>query len=280
MVVLAAGMGTRFGGLKQLEPVTPEGETILDFSIYDALRCGVSRLVFVVRREILGEFRTAFESKPGRFASISYVCQDECGPPRAKPWGTGHAVLSAGLEVKDNFLVINADDFYGRAAFETMTSRELSPSDPEFLLAGYELKNTLSDNGAVSRGECVIDSDGLLETLLERKGVLRDNSGIYSSDGHRMPPDTTVSMNLWAFTPRVFDILGRRFARFAESADGAAEFYLNEALSDAVAQNEARIRVLKTGGQWAGVTFPGDKAGVAALLSRLKREGIYPGRLW
>ena len=280
LVILAAGMGTRFGGLKQLEPVTAEDETILDFSLFDARRCGVKKVVFVIRNEIEAKIRNAFEDKLKNFDAVSYVIQEEKGPVREGPWGTGHAVLAAKPAVEDNFLVINADDFYGKDAFDLMTSYETSPVSTNFALAGYELGMTLSDHGAVSRGECVVGDDGFLLRLIERKGILRDNGSIHSNGDRRISPSTKVSMNLWAFTPGVFGLLETRFANFAKTARATDEFYLNEALSDAVTRKEATIRVLETKSEWMGVTYRGDIGRVSARLRELKAEGAYPEQLW
>lgn len=280
LIILAGGMGTRFGGLKQIEPLSAEGETFIDFSLYDAKRCGIKRVVFVVRKDILEEFQSAFGAKQERFQEVLYVCQDKSGPPRGRPWGTGHAVLAAKTEARENFLVINADDFYGRPAFEMMTRVDVSSESADFALAGYELGDTLSDQGAVSRGECLVDDNGKLRKVLERKGILSDNGEINFNGGHRISPEAMVSMNFWFFTPRVFDLLEVRFERFANTAKAADEFYLNEALSDAVMRNEANIRVLKTESEWMGVTYREDKDRVASRLAQLKAEGIYPDRLW
>jgi len=284
LVVLAAGLGSRYGGTKQLDAVTPGGETIIDFTLYDALVAGIEKVVFIVRRAILEDVRAEFGEKLEGRAEAHYVCQDELRPPktgieREKPWGTGHAILCASEAVDEDFWVVNADDFYGRPTFLMMAS---APAGG-FAMAAFRLGSTLSENGTVSRGECVVGDDGFLKAVIERKGILRDNGNIICDDADvRLAADTPVSMNFWGFTPRVFGILEKRFERFVSGhgSDPSAEFYITKPINDAIAAGEAAVRVLTTGEKWVGVTYRDDKAQTAAHIEGLRARGLYPERLW
>lgn len=287
LVILAAGLGSRYGGTKQLEHLTPEGETIIDFSLYDALVAGIRKVVFVVRSEILADLKNEFGPKLEGRAEVDYVCQDEAALPapsaaRKKPWGTGHAILAAGEAVDEDFWVVNADDFYGRSSFLRMANAPAGGSS----MVGFRLGATLSANGPVSRGQCVTDEDGFLQAVIERKRILRENGRITCDEpAAGAPPlteDTTVSMNFWGFTPQVFGLLERRFAEFLElsSGDPAAEFFITEAVTSAIRDGETSVRVLKTDEQWVGVTYREDADLAAAHLESLRARGVYPPSLW
>lgn len=280
LVILAAGLGRRYGGTKQTAAVTPEGYTIVDFSLYDAFVAGIEKVVFIVRWDILEEVRAAFVPSIGTRAEVRFVCQDSFpAPERDRPWGTGHAILSASEAVDEPFWVINADDFYGRSTFLMM-----SYSDPsEMKMAAFRLGATLSEFGPVSRGQCDVDSGGFLRSVIERKGILRDNGGITCDDpAALLTPDTPVSMNFWGFTPEVFPVLESRFARFLEEHgnDPSAEFYITAAVNDAIHSGEIAVRVLRTEEKWVGVTYREDRRTAAGHFEALRSRGIYPGKLW
>jgi dTDP-glucose pyrophosphorylase len=287
LVVLAAGMGSRYGGTKQLDAITPVGETIIDFNLYDALVAGIEKVVFVVRSAIYDDVRGEFEPKLDSRAETRYVCQDEFAGPadgieRTKPWGTGHGILSASEAVAENFWVVNADDLYGRSSFLQMAAA----SGDRFSMAAFRLGSTLSPNGAVSRGQCIVGDDGFLLAVIERKGILRENGTIICDDaemvGEPLTDDTPVSMNFWGFTPQVFDLLEERFAEFvsARGNDPVDEFFITEPINDAIAAGEASVRVIRSNEQWVGVTYREDKGSASAHVLGLRARGIYPSRLW
>lgn len=288
LVILAAGMGSRFGGLKQLEPVTPEGETILDFSVYDAIRSGFRKIVFVVRREILRDFKSFFDHKLEGIVEVRYVCQDDfkSSEKRKKPFGTGHAVLAARKQVDENFCVINADDFYGGRSFESIANWDAAPDSAKFAMIGFKLQKTLSDHGTVSRGQCEIDSADFLNAVVERTGILSEN-GIISCDNEgkerlSLARDTVVSMNFWGFTTVIFEFLDRDFCAFLERAGGESEdeFFVNDVVNRAVLENRASVRVIESDESWMGITYKEDKHGVAERLAGLRADGVYPEKIW
>ena len=297
LVLMAAGMGSRYGGLKQIEPVGPHGEWILDYSIYDALRAGFDRVILVVRKEIEREFRARFDRALGTACRIDYAIQrlDDLpagfSPPpgRVKPWGTGHAVWSCRDLLEGPLAVINADDFYGRGAFEMLaefleTTRSRSG---DHALVGYELPNTLSDLGPVTRGVCRVDSDGFLSGIVERHRVQeRDGRILSSEDGAtwiELPASATASMNTWGFGADFTAEVVRRFPTFlAENADRleTAEFFLPEVVHTLIETGQARVRVLATDATWFGITFREDAARAREKMRGLIESGIYPDRLW
>lgn len=287
LVILAAGVGSRYGGNKQLEYVTPNGETLMEFSIYDALAAGIGKIVFVTRRAILDLLRSEFEPKIEGRAELAFVCQDEFRLPadavsRTKPWGTGHAILSVSEVVDDNFWVINADDFYGRSSFLAMAS---APGDGSAMVA-FDLGSTLSENGPVSRGQCVVGNDGLLASVIERKGIMRDNGVIVAADDAtspgRLSADTPVSMNFWGFEPGFFGLLEKGFEDFVKNSaeDSSAEYYITRAVNDAIENDDLRINVIRSTEQWVGLTYRNDRLRAAEYISGLRERGIYPPRLW
>ena len=297
LVALAAGVGSRYGGLKQLEPVGPGGETLLDYSVYDALRAGFSKVVFVVRPETEADFRQAFAGGMATQVPIAYVHQTiqrlpgglQPPPGRVKPWGTGHAVLMAEPEVEGDFAVINADDHYGAESYKVL-ARFLDQSDPrhssDYAMVGFRLGQTLTDSGSVSRGVCQLDSRGHLERIVEVLEVWkRGSGGVYTSDDGQqieITGDAVVSMNLWGFTPELFRELRCRFERFlcCEDKTEDSEFLVPEVIEALVQEGRAQVEVLGGAGQWCGITYPEDKERVARVIESLVESGVYPERLW
>ncbi len=298
LLVLAAGMGSRYGGLKQLDAVGPSGETILDYAVFDAIRAGFGRVVFVIRKEFEEAFRAQVAAKYAGRVQVDFVFQaldalpTGFAPPpgREKPWGTGHAVWCAREAVKEPFAVIGADDYFGRDAFEKLAAHlSANPkseiSNQKFAMVGYRLANTLSENGAVSRGVCAATADGTLQRVVEHTGILREEVGLGTSDAgqrKKFTGEEIVSMNCWAFTPALFAVLDRQFAEFLKMRGGElkSEFYLPEAVSQQIAAGEAAVRVLPTTASWFGVTYREDKPRVQAALAGLVEKGEYPAQLF
>jgi hypothetical protein len=302
LLVMAAGMGSRFGGLKQVEPVGPGGESLLDYSVFDALRAGFGRVVFVIRRDFEEIFREQVGRRFGGRVAIDYVFQEltrlpgNFAPPvgRAKPWGTAHAVWCAAGVVNEPFAAINADDFYGRDAF-AQVARFLGRSSPSAksgpsvpcALAGYRLGDTLSEHGTVSRGVCLIDRHGQLTSIEERTNIERSEDGAAiarASDGSitKFAPDTIVSMNCWGFPPTMFSLLEATLTRFLaiHGSDLKAECYLPTAVTESLSAGIAAVDVLPVRGSWFGITHRDDKPRVVAALAQLIASGEYPARLW
>lgn len=295
LVVLAAGLGSRYGGLKQIEPVGPHGELIVDYSIYDALRAGFRRVVLVINERIETAFRRRIGRTIERQCETVYVFQrlDDALPPgfhpppdRRKPWGTAHAVLACREAVEANLAVINADDFYGRASYEMLYEHLSRAGEGEYCLVGFELRNTLSEHGPVARGICTVDRDGFLVEIHERTQVRPFGSAVKYRKGAgwaTIPPGSIASLNLWGFTPGFLAELPARFARFLEerAADlDTAEFFLPEVVGDLVREGRARVRVLPTPERWFGVTYRPDRDRVRQAIRGLIRQGVYPENLW
>ena len=295
LVILAAGMGSRYGGLKQIDSFTPEGDTIIDFSLYDALQAGFGKFVFIIRKSFEKEFKDIFNKKLEGKAEIAYVFQElenvpekYINPERTKPWGTGHALLMTKTAVKENFAIINGDDFYGKEAFEVM-AKSLSKKDMnsyDFNTMAYLLKNTVSDHGYVSRGECLVNDKNYLVDVTERthiekidgKIIRKDDDGTYILiDGN-----TVVSMNFWGFTPRFFEFGQALFEKFLEmnKENLKAEFYIPNIISDILKSSTATVEVLKSDAKWFGVTYKDDKPIVQKAIEQLKNKNIYPKHLW
>ena len=293
LVILAAGMGSRFGGLKQVQPVGPDGELIIEYSLHDAKRAGFDRAVLVIRRDIEADFRASIGRRIESHIAVDYVFQetddlpigyDAPATPRTKPWGTGHAVLAARRAVTRPFAVINADDFYGAAGYRALTTH-FNSSD-RYALVGYPLRQTLSEHGTVSRGLCSIDAADRLLRITELTKIERTADGARYTDAdgitHRLTGEETVSMNFWGFTPAVFDQLERKFEAFlaARGNDPKAEFYLPTAISELNQSGLADVRLLRSDDAWFGITYREDLPAAQATLRELVSAGRYPAPLW
>ncbi len=295
LLILAAGMGSRYGGLKQIDPVGPGGETVLDYSVYDALGAGFGKLVFVIRRD----FEQAFREKVGRRyesrMDVRYVFQEVdrlpggFRPPagREKPWGTGHAVWCGAGELTEAFAVINADDYYGRDSFRQLgsflTTTDIAGKPARCCMIGFKLVNTLSEFGTVSRGICAVDAQGFLVNVDEVTGI--DHGRVVT--GKVVPPgfmdgEVMASMNCWGFTPGILGSLERQLAEFlaARGAELKSEFYLPSAVTGMIRAQEATVAVLPTASTWFGVTYREDRPRVVASLQALIQSGVYPASLW
>lgn len=291
LVIMAAGMGSRYGGLKQIDPVGPSGEIVLDYSVYDAIQTGFGKVVFIIRPEIEDAFREVTGQKLDGHIEVEYVFQTLDKIPdgfpvpdgRTKPWGTGQAVLMAKPVVHEPFAVINADDFYGRESFRVVADhlKTIDSDSTGFCMAGFYIKNTLSDHGGVARGWCDV-KDGRLQHIVERFNIERKEDGIIRYDGGEMKDDDMVSMNTWGFTPRLFDFLERGFKEFLEEKGSGlkSEFYLLDVVDSMILRGEADVAVLPTNEKWMGVTYAEDKPQVAAGIRALVDAGIYPENLW
>jgi hypothetical protein len=298
LVILAAGVGSRFGGLKQMTPVGPSGEMILDYSIYDALTAGFSKIVFVINHTIEESFKETIGDRIARSAAVDYVYQElDCLPEgavvpagRKKPWGTGHAVLCCRGVVDGPFAVINADDYYGRSCFKLLHDFLVKPcSDPMLHMAmvGFILENTLTENGYVSRGICAVDERGYLRDIVERVHIeKRGDRVLYTEDKGNtwepLTPGCQVSMNCWAFPEGTLDFFEEKFNHFLQS-DGdmtKAEFYLPFAVDSIVKDGKGNVRVLKTSDKWYGMTYQEDRKKVIDAIRSLVVQGVYPERLW
>lgn len=302
LVVLAAGMGSRYGGIKQIEPVGPAGEAIIDYSIFDAIRAGFDRVVFVIRREIEADVREVFDARLKGRVAVDYVFQDLHDLPgdrvapaeRSKPWGTAHAVLAARNAVTAPFAVINGDDFYGREAFASIGSYlgARNPAKPDYAMVGYRLDRTLSDNGTVSRGIVTRDDEGMLVSIEEHTRLARPAAAgggdevLSYADGEvvatTFPGSQPVSMNLFGFTPVAFAQFEREFARFLDERGGEpkAEFYIPLAVDRLRMAGDAAMRVLDADSEWFGVTYREDRPAVVARIAELVAAGVYPSPLW
>lgn len=293
LLILAAGMGSRYGGLKQIEPVGPAGEAIIDYSIFDALRAGFGRLVFLIRKEIEQPFRETVGARFEKRVPVEYVFQelDKIPTPftvpsgRTKPWGTTHAILMAADAIHEPFAAINADDFYGAESYRLL-AQHLQPDVEDYAMVGFILRNTLSEFGSVARGVCRVDAQDYLQSVVELTSIARDGAEIRNTDAEgRVTPltgDEPVSMNMWGFTPRVFPQLRARFDAFlrAHSGDLKRECYIPSTVNDLVADGEARVKVLRTSDSWFGVTYREDHPHVVENIRSLIRAGAYPERLW
>jgi hypothetical protein len=296
LVVLAAGIGNRYGGLKQMDGVGPAGETIVDYSIFDAAGAGFGKVVFVIRRSIEREFREVFLEKLAKKIDVDCVFQEladvppgfSVPPGRTKPWGTTHAVLAARSKVEAPFAAINADDFYGREAFRMMAGflGGLAPTETSYSLVGYELESTLSEHGEVARGVCEVDGEGGLRSIVERLGIERTESGIFYAGeaGARTPlaGGKTVSMNFWGFTPTFFGFAAEAFERFLRerASDPKSEIYIPLVVNDLLRTGRAKLKVLPSRQKWFGVTYREDRPLVVAELKKLTASGQYPSPLW
>ena len=300
LVIMAAGMGSRYGGLKQIDPVDEHGNKIIDFSIYDAIRAGFKKVVFVIKRENEHDFRTLIGDIVKDHIDVEYAFQELSDIPegksipegRIKPWGTAHAVLSTRNIVNGPFAVINADDFYGREAFRIIYDYLATNKDDDklrYAMVGYELKNTLTENGYVSRGVCSTDKEGYLTDIVERTHIEKDGDGARFTldEGLTYEPidaDSMVSMNMWGFSGSFIDEAGKSFERFFDETVPSnplkAECYLPGVVDELLKAGKATVRVLKSSDRWFGVTYKEDKPFVVESIKALKDKGEYPDKLW
>ena len=296
LLILAAGIGSRYGGLKQLDPIGPSGETIVDYSIYDALQSGFGKVVFIIKQEIEKDFREVFYEKLKSHVAVDYVMQEIWKVPegikvpdgRRKPWGTGHAILMADGTIDGPFAVINSDDFYGRGAYQTLAEyyQGWSPSrENDYCMVGYRVANTLSEFGAVSRGVCQTDANGFLLDVVERTRIARGEKGIcFSEKGQEFPlaDDTTVSMNFWGFTPSFFGFLRTGFDDFIRQNvnELKSEYYIPTEVNHLIREKRATVRVLPCVEKWFGMTYHEDREQVVKNIRSLIKNGVYPENLW
>lgn len=296
LLVLAAGMGSRYGSLKQMDGVGPNGEAIIDYSIYDAIRAGFGKVVFVIRHSFAKEFMEVFnEQRFGGKIAVEYVYQELDYLPegfsvpegRVKPWGTNHAVMMAADAIHEPFAVINADDFYGEDAYKVIGEylKGLAGSENHYCMVGYEVSKTLSENGTVSRGVCTVDDDKFLKSMVERTQIERVNGTIVFHDGGADEPlaeNTPVSMNLFGFTPDFFRYSKEYFIEFlkANKANLKAEFFIPLMVNHLISNGTAKLKVLSTSALWFGVTYKEDKPALMAKIESLIEKGVYPRNLW
>ena len=296
LFVLAAGMGSRYGGLKQLDGVGPNGETIMDYSIYDAIQAGFGKVVFVIRHDFEQEFNDAVLSKYKGHIDVDVVFQSidalpegyKCPEGREKPWGTNHAVLMGKGTINEPFAVINADDFYSRDAYMEIAKELCKPRDKkgDYCMVGFRVGNTITENGTVSRGVCS-DKDGFLASVTERGSIHANENGeiVYPDvDGKEnvLDPMTPVSMNFWGFTPDYFDFSEREFIKFLDTRidEPKSEYFIPTVVDTLIKNGEATVKLLDTDAKWFGVTYAEDRPGVVAKLAELHAQGIYPPKLF
>ena len=299
LVVMAAGMGSRYGGMKQIDPVGPNGQVIMDYSLYDARRAGFETVIFVIKHEIEDAFKAAIGDRVAKAMKVKYAFQQLEELPagfavpegRVKPWGTCHAVLAAKPLIDGPFAVINADDYYGPEAFQVMYDYLSTHADDDFYrycMVSYLLKNTLSENGSVARGVCIKNEDGTLQSVTERTRIEPCDGGAhYTEDGGEswvdLPGDTPVSMNLWGYHPAMLDVMAQYFDAFVRDlapGDEKRECLLPVMMDALTAQGRVSTRVLQTDEHWFGLTYQDDKPGVIAALRALHADGTYPPALW
>lgn len=297
LFVLAAGMGSRYGGLKQLDPLGPQGQTIMDYSIFDAIRAGFGKVVFVIRKDFEEDFRRSILSKYEGHIPVKVVFQSTdklpegytCPEERTKPWGTNHAVMMGADVINEPFAVINADDFYGRDAFAVIAAdlmRERTRKG-DYSMVGFRVGNTMSENGSVSRGVCSVNAEGNLTKVVERTGIAYDKDHRIcfldeNNETEYLDPSTPVSMNLWGFTPDYFSYSDREFRRFLDKCltTPKAEFYIPTAIDTLINSGEATVKVLDTTSRWFGVTYAADRQGVVDKLAALHAAGEYPDTMF
>ena len=300
LVIMAAGMGSRYGGLKQIDPVDEQGHIIMDFSIFDAKRVGFEKVIFIIKKENEADFREVIGKRMANHMEVAYVFQDLNNLPegfsvpegRVKPWGTAHAVLSAIDEIDGPFAVINADDYYGRHAFQTIYNYLSTHEDDDkyrYTMVGYELQNTVTDNGHVARGICQVSDDGKLEGIQERTRIeKRDGKIAFTEDDGEtwtfVPGETLVSMNMWGFTRSILDEIKVGFPAFLEKGieenPMKCEYFLPTVVDDLEKAGRAEVTVLSSKDKWFGVTYKEDKPVVVEAIRKMKEDGLYPEKLW
>lgn len=297
LFVLAAGMGSRYGGLKQMDGLGPGGATIMDYSIYDAMRAGFGKVVFVIRHSFEEDFRTKVVNKYEGKVSVEIVFQEldylpegfTCPENRVKPWGTNHAVMMGKDTIKEPFAVINADDFYGKESYQILADwlKDRNGKTGEYCMVGYRVGNTLSESGSVARGICATDSNAHLTTVVERTYIIRDTDGkvkYKDEDGNLISVDENapVSMNMWGFTPDYFQFSEVAFKDFLKENEGniRAEFFIPLVVNNLIVSGSATCEVLDTPSKWFGVTYAEDRPNVVEKIETLVNQGIYPSKLW
>jgi dTDP-glucose pyrophosphorylase len=296
---MAAGLGSRYGGLKQMTPINRKGEIIIDFSLYDAMMAGFKRVIFIIKKEMEVDFRELIDGRAGRHLETIYVFQDINDLPegyalpegRVKPWGTCHAVMTCKDVIDGNFAVINADDYYGAGGFQLMydylDNMKESNERYEFAMIGYPLANTLTEHGSVARGVCEVDDEGYLASIVERKRVFRKDGQVVFQEGKECAPlreDSFVSMNFWGFSKSMMTEMTEMFPAFldklTETDELSAEYLLPSTVDELIQKGKARVRLLKTNDKWHGVTYKEDKQYVVDALQSYKDKGLYPEHLW
>lgn len=300
LVILAAGMGSRYGGLKQIDPVGPNNSIIIDYSIYDAIKAGFNKVVFIIKKENEELFKEVIGDKVSKHIKVEYVFQSldklpegyNCPEERVKPWGTAHAVLCCKGVVNEPFVVINSDDFYGSGAYKNLgdwiEKTDFSGNKYKFAMAGYYLKNTLTDNGTVSRGVCDVNENGQLVDVIERTKIMRVDGKIsYTEDGEswaELPENSVASMNCWCFPAEILDEIEKYFIEFLKNEVPEnplkSEFFLPFLVRDMLNEGKCTVDVIETADKWFGVTYKEDKPDVVASISALVEEGQYPEKLW
>ena len=288
LLVMAAGMGSRYGGLKQLDEVGPSGETIIDYSVFDAIKAGFSKVVFIIRKDFEDEFKTKISNKFSNDIQVEFVFQDIHQLPtgfslpedRIKPWGTGHAILCASNFIDGPFNAINADDYYGRESFKTIADYYNNGND-SFSMVAFKLKKTLSDFGSVTRGLCTVNNDKLIN-VVETENLVKSGSGITSNSDLDLNGDEPVSMNMWGFTPAIFDYLNEMFEVFLSKNihDIKSEFLIPSVINDLINSGDELVQVLYSKSSWFGVTFKEDKSYVVQQIQNLVNSGFYPHKLF
>ena len=300
LVIMAAGMGSRYGGLKQIDPIDPEGHLIIDFSIFDAVRAGFKKVVFIIKKEIESDFKEMIGDRISHFIEVSYVYQELDTLPegyqlpegRIKPWGTAHALLCCLETVHAPFAVINADDYYGKDAFTTIYNYLLNAKDDNYYryaMVGYVLENTLTENGSVARGVCVVDSNHMLTNITERTRIEKTATGaaFTEDDGItwvNIDPHAIVSMNMWGFTPSILKEIKNKFSHFLDTSLPVnplkCEYFLPSVVSDLLNDHQATVEVFTSTDRWYGVTYKEDKETVMHAIQSLKDHHVYPKHLW
>lgn len=295
LLILAAGMGSRFGGLKQVEPIGPSGEAIIDYSIYDAIRAGFGKVVFIIRESFADAFKEKFDKKLEGKIKVEYVFQELDMLPkgftlpegREKPWGTAHAILVAKDVIKEPFCALNADDFYGKNAYKVMSNfLTSSKNSTEYSMVGYHLKNTLSEFGSVSRGICDVDNNQNLNKIVETIKILKKEDKVISVEENGsetiLTGSESVSMNIWGFKPSVFETIAKKFSSFLETEMNKpkSEMYIPSVVFEMIDEKLATVKVLEADSPWFGVTYKEDKPYVVEKINALIEKGEYPAKLW
>jgi hypothetical protein len=298
LLVMAAGVGSRYGGLKQIDPVGPSGEIVIDYSIYDAIRAGFGKVVFVIRKDIEKDFREAIGDRIATHIAVEYAFQDLAKVPtwfsvpatRKKPWGTTQAVLMADGLIHEPFAVINADDYYGVASYKVLANHLNNSADRDgvgdYSMVGFVLRNTLSEHGTVARGVCKVHSHGMLTTVDELTAIAKDGNGAKYTDAngatHKLTGDEAVSMNFWGFTPSIFGHCHRIFDEFlrAHGGEEKSETFIPKTVDQLIREKKAHVKVLRSPDAWFGVTYKEDKPFVVESIRKLVAKGVYPEKLW